>query len=77
MASSNRISGLQHEISVEIAIERKRCPRQLNRFARLKQIDTQSAVKSPLNNLQLIASASRMSVAHGYLDQDVNDSQST
>ena len=33
--------------------------------------------EEPLNNLQLIASASRMSVVHGYLDQDVNDSQST
>ena len=43
----------------------------------VKTEDTQTAVKSPLNNLQLIASASRMSVAHGYLDQDVNDSQST
>ena len=43
----------------------------------VKTEDTQTAVKSPLNNLQLIASASRMSVVHGYLDQDVNDSQST
>ena len=33
--------------------------------------------EEPLNNLQLIASASLMSVVHGYLDQDVNDSQST
>ena len=43
----------------------------------VKTEDTQTVVKSPLNNLQLIASASRMSVVHGYLDQDVNDSQST